>query len=198
MRIVGILLAAGAGVRFGGGKLLARLPDRTTVGYRSCANLHAALDEVIAVVRPGDAALSDELKRAGADVTVCADASDGMGHSLAHAVRHAGDFDACIVALADMPWIATRTIQAVAACLEKGASLVVPRYRGERGHPVGFGSTHKAALMALTGDSGAKSIIATATDTEWLDVEDPGVLRDVDRPADLDSSVGRALAKPRK
>ena len=50
MRIVGILLAAGAGTRFGGGKLMAKLDDGMPMGARSCATLVAALGEVIAVV----------------------------------------------------------------------------------------------------------------------------------------------------
>ena len=79
MRIAGILLAAGAGTRFGGGKLLAKLADGTTVGRRACANLVAAVPEVIAVVRPGDDELAEELAAAGARVTVCPDAQAGMG-----------------------------------------------------------------------------------------------------------------------
>ena len=187
MRIIGILLAAGAGVRFGGGKLLAHL-DRETVGYHSCANLRTALPDVVAVVRPDDETLSAELERAGARVTLCADASDGMGNSLAHGVRAAGDGDAIVVALADMPWIRAGTIRAVADRLAGGSSLVVPRYRGQRGHPVGFGPAHRPALIALTGDTGAKSIIAAALAAgaiDWIDVDDPGVLRDIDVPADL-------------
>ena len=77
-RIVGILLAAGAGVRFGGGKLLARLPDGASIGTRAAGNLLAALADVTAVVRPGDDALARELAATGATVTVCDDADAGM------------------------------------------------------------------------------------------------------------------------
>ena len=185
MRIVGILLAAGAAVRFGGGKLLARLPDGSSIGSRSAANLSAVVPEVIAVVRPGDEALAQALAATGASVTPCADADSGMGASLAHGVKEAGGADAVVVALADMPWIAADSIARVAAALALGHPLVVPRYRQQRGHPVGFGSAHRAALLALTGDSGAKSILAGAAGIHWIDVDDPGVVRDVDVPADL-------------
>ena len=185
MRIAGILLAAGAAARFGGDKLLARLDDGTTIGVRSCTNLLASVPEVIAVTRAGDDVLMRELAAAGAHVTVCADANAGMGASLAHGVRSAGDANAVIVALADMPWILASTITAVAGELRRGASLVAPRYHGMRGHPVGFARVHFAALTALGDDAGARDLIARLKDIRWIDVDDPGVLRDVDTPADL-------------
>ncbi|MFS8085227.1 MAG: nucleotidyltransferase family protein [Acidobacteriota bacterium] len=185
MRIAGILLAAGAGARFGGGKLLAKLADGTAIGRRACANLVAAVPEVIAVVRPGDTELAQELGAAGARVTTCPDAHAGMGASLAHGVRTAGDVDAVMIALADMPWIRPATLEAVAAALRRGAQLVVPRHQGQRGHPVGFGRVHHPALCALGTDAGAREVVARAKSICWLDVDDAGVLRDVDVPADL-------------
>lgn len=186
MRIAGILLAGGAGTRFGGGKLLARLPDGSAVGHRACANLVAVMPEVIAVVRPGDAALAAELAAAGARVTVCADAHAGMGASLAHGVRAADGFDAVLIALADMPWIRHDTLLSVADALRRGEAIVVPRHQGRRGHPVGFGRVHFPALSRLGNDEGAREIIAGATAICRIDVDDPGVLRDVDVPGDLD------------
>jgi len=193
MRITGILLAAGAGVRFGGGKLLAPLPDGTSLGRCAAANLIAVIPDVVAVVRPGDDALARELAGAGARVTTCADAHTGMGASLAHGVRVAvqagnagtGEADALVVALADMPWIRAETIRDVADHLRRGEQLVAPRYQGQRGHPIGFGATHFAALRALTGDQGARSVIASAGNVCWIDVDDPGVLRDVDLKTDI-------------
>lgn len=186
MHIVGILLAAGAATRFGGGKLLARI-DGVAIGRRACANLLAVTPSMIAVVRPGDESLAAELAAAGARVTVCADAATGMGASLAHGTRAAAaaGADAIIVALADMPWIARATYDAVTAALAAGHTLVVPRLRQERGHPVGFARAHFAALSGLAGDGGARAIIAAAPHIHWIDVDDPGVIRDVDTPADL-------------
>lgn len=187
MRIVGVLLAAGAGTRFGGGKLLAPL-DGVAIGRRSCANLVAAVQSVIAVVRPGDDALAAQLSEAGASVTICALAATGMGASLAHGVREARDTeaaDAVMVALADMPWIAPATYRSVRAELEKGAPVAIARYRGARAHPVGFARQHFPALMQLTGDAGARELIARARDIRWVDVDDPGAVRDVDTQQDL-------------
>ena len=192
MRIVGILLAAGAGVRFGGGKLLARLPDGAMVGERACRNLVAAIPEVIAVVRPGENVLVQVLEAAGARVETCHEAVAGMGASLVHGVRAAiasAQADAVVIALADMPWIRSDTLAAVVAALARGRQVVVPLHQGKRGHPVGFGSNHFAALAMLRDDEGARDVIAFADSVHRIDVDDPGILRDVDTPADLDAAM---------
>jgi len=190
---VGILLAAGRGARFGGAKLLAPLPAPshgaaagTPVGAAAALHLLAALGQVVAVVRPGDTLLHDVLAATGARVVVCPRAEEGMGASLACGVAAAPADAGCIVALADMPWIAPATIARIAQALRDGASIAAPVHRGERGHPVGFAARHRAALLALSGDEGARSVVALdPAAVTAIGVDDPGVVRDVDRPADL-------------
>lgn len=188
MRIVGILLAAGQGSRFGGGKLLAKLGDGVPVGLQSARRLQAALDEVIAVVKPGDNALADLLRAEGMRVEVCADAIRGMGESLAHGVRASADADGWIVALADMPLIDKATISRVAETLRMGALIAAPAYRGQRGHPVGFSGALRSCLVTLTGDAGARDIVRReAEQVQMIDVDDPGVLADIDTREQLDA-----------
>jgi molybdenum cofactor cytidylyltransferase len=185
-RPTGILLAAGASRRFGADKLLARLPDGTPVGAASCRALRAVLPVVIAVVRPHDEALADALAAQGARIVRCARADDGMGASLACGVEASAEAAGWVVALADMPWIEASTIRRVADAIAAGASLAAPCYRGERGHPVGFAASHRAALLALGGDEGARAILSRAgASLLRVDVDDPGVLRDVDTAGDL-------------
>ncbi len=193
MRIVGVLLAAGSGARFGGAKLLAPLPAAshgvgagTAIGVASCLHLLAALPDVVAVVRPGDSILASQLRSAGARVVECARADQGMGASLACGVAAAADAEGWIVALADMPWIAPATIVVVGDALASGAEMVATSHIGVRAHPVGFARRHYAALAALSGDEGAKSILAAHRDrVQLIEVADVGVVRDVDTPADL-------------
>ena len=64
--VVGVLLAAGTGSRFGGDKLLAKLDDGRPLATAALDGLSAGVDEVIAVVRPGDAALHSLFDRSGA------------------------------------------------------------------------------------------------------------------------------------
>ena len=188
MRVVGVLLAAGRSERYGGDKLLAPLADGTPMGVAACRTLVATLPVTIAVVRPHDVALAGLLRGAGATVVECMDASLGMGHSLAAAVAAAPEADGYVVALADMPWVCASTIAALAGALAGGASIASPVHRCRRGNPVAFASHWRDALVGLRGDRGARDIVAAAgTALALVDVDDDGVLRDVDIAADLAS-----------
>jgi molybdenum cofactor cytidylyltransferase len=184
--IVGVLLAAGSASRFGGGKLLAPLEDGTPLGLRALINLAVCVDSVIAVVRPEDAALGGMLANRGAGVSVCPYAANGMGQSLAWAIRSTPLAKAWVIALADMPWVGRASVRSVVDALERGAALVAPSHQGVRGHPVGFSRRFYAELAGLSGDDGAKTILrAPATELRVIETDDAGVLRDVDTPADL-------------
>ena len=91
-----------------------------------------------------------------------------------------------VVALADMPFIAPASHQAVAASLRAGASLAACAFEGRRGHPVGFAGTWFEQLASLTGDQGGKPILqAHRQGLVLCPVDDPGVLRDIDRVEDV-------------
>jgi molybdenum cofactor cytidylyltransferase len=123
-------------------------------------------------------------------VLVNAEADEGMGSSLRLAAQALSpDAEAVVVGLADMPEIAPATIAAlVAAWRPLGPhGIVAPVFNGRRGHPVVFGASHIPALRALGGDSGARSILRDhASDLSLVAVDDPGVLVDLDTPADLE------------
>ena len=187
--IVGILLAAGAGSRFGGGKLL-HLLNGVAIGVRSARNMLAAGLQVTAVVRPGSEELTRLLQAEGVAVTVCANAADGMGVSLAHVtgqtLLHANAAAGWVVALADMPRIRPETIAQVADAVRAGASIAAPAYQGERGHPVGFGAALRDELLACGGDEGARTVIKRHhAEILLLASDDPGVIFDIDRREDV-------------
>ncbi|MPV71120.1 NTP transferase domain-containing protein [Burkholderia sp. BE17] len=187
--VTGVLLAGGLGQRFDPSglqsKLLARLPDGTPVAVAAAHRLAAATADVIAVVRPGAEKLAILLNEAGCQVVYAPDALRGMGASLAAGVRATPESNGWLVALGDMPWIAPSTYEAVTRALDTDdTSIVAPTHRGVRGHPVGFAAHHFDALAALDGDTGARALFASAS-VKLLDVDDPGILRDVDTPQDL-------------
>jgi molybdenum cofactor cytidylyltransferase len=198
LRLAALLLAAGRGRRFGTDKLLARLPDGTPLAVAALRPLRAAVDTVFAVVRP-DAAIAPLLAAEGARIVVAEDADGGIGGSIAAGVRALADCaadrdgpapacDACLIALADMPFVRSETMLQIAQALRAGASLVAPEFRGTRGHPVGFSCTWFAQLSTLRGDQGARDLLAVhREDLQRVPVADPGVLADVDRPADLEA-----------
>jgi molybdenum cofactor cytidylyltransferase len=184
--ISGILLAAGAARRFGGGKLLHRLANGTPIGLASLRNLQAALTRVVVVVRPGDDAAAALYGEAGATMVICKDADRGMGHSLAAGIGHERTAHGWVIALADMPNVSSETILQVAVTLSQRGGIVLPCLGSQPGHPVAFSQTFREELLALHGDSGARAILQAHPDAvHRLQVKDPGVLQDVDTPADL-------------
>ena len=185
--IVGVLLAAGAGTRFGGGKLVHPLEDGVPIAGHAARNLVAAGLDVIAVVRGGDFPLADLLEQEGCEVTHCAESVHGMGHTLAHGVGEMREAGGWIVALADMPRVKPATIQAIAAALVNGAVIAAPFHDGQRGHPVGFSARLRDELTQLRGDAGARAVLQRhAHEIVRIDCDDPGVLLDIDLKTDLD------------
>lgn len=191
MKIVGILLAAGAASRFGGGKLLHPLPDGTPIGVASLRSLKAALSDVLAVVREGDDDLRTLLLAEGAQVSVCPDAHEGMSRSLVCGIRASMSATGWVLALGDMPYVLPATSRAVAAKLADAGGIIVPAYRGNRGNPVGFAAGYRDLLLGVKGDEGARTVVRQrAAEVSILECDDPGILRDIDRREDLDGAPG--------
>lgn len=187
MKIVGILLAAGSGSRFGGGKLLHPLADGTPIGVASLRNLKQALAEVVAVVREGDHGLRARLEAEGVAVHVCEDAQLGMSRSFVCGMAATAGADGWVIALGDMPYLQSATICAVARRVEDTGGIVIPAWRGRRGHPVGFGKRYLEELLEVRGDEGARTVVKRhGKDVEVIECDDPGILRDIDSRADLE------------
>lgn len=188
--ITGVLLAAGRGERFGGDKLSARLPDGRTVAVAAAEPMVASLARVLAVTRPDDESLAATLEAVGCHVVVCDRADEGMGASLACGVAASRAATGWVIALADMPAIRPATVAAIAATLAGDTRLAAPMYHGRRGHPVGFAGCFGPELAALGGDEGARRILsAHQADLECVAVDDPGILYDIDTPADFARSA---------
>jgi len=180
-----VLLAAGSGSRFGSDKLRHALPHGVAIAVQAARHLKSQVP-VLAVVRPGSDDLAAALKGEGCDVVVCGNAADGMGASLACAVRAAAGADAWLVALGDMPFVRPSSIAAVRAALESGATLAAPYFHARRGHPAGIAAAYRQELLSLAGDEGAKALFAQHSGQLLkIPVGDPGVIRDIDRPEDL-------------
>lgn len=191
--IVGILLAAGAGSRFGADKLLHPLPGGVPLVLAAARNLVEALPASIAVVRPGASKLARRLSECGLKVVVNPRPGEGMGASIARGVSAAAGARGWVIALGDMPWIQSGTVARVAEALRGGASVATPAYRGRPGHPVGFSWRHYSALSRLTGAGGARRVVeAESAGKVVLEVDDPGVLLDIDRRRDLKRRPGHA------
>lgn len=103
----------------------------------------------------------------------------GMGDSIACGVAATPDAHGWLILPADLPLIQARTLLAVAEALQQHAMVVVPHYEGQQGHPVGFASSCREALLLLSGDFGARTVVAQRTVCR-LNVDDEGCVLDVD------------------
>jgi CTP:molybdopterin cytidylyltransferase MocA len=183
--VVGIVLAAGAGTRFGGRKQLAELDGRPLLEHALEAMESAPVAERIVVL----GADADEV-RAGVDLhgartVVCDYWAEGQSASLRAGLDAAGDdADAVVVTLGDQPHIATRAIAAVVAARGNGAQAVRATYSGAPGHPVLIERELFAALHQLTGDEGARVVLQGARVTEVV-CDGLGKPDDVDTPDQL-------------
>ena len=187
MNVVAILLAAGSAKRFGSDKLLHALPHEVPIAVQAARHLKAVFPErVLAVVRPDSTRLREFLEKENCRIVICEKADEGMGASLACAVRAAAGARGFVVALADMPFIRASTIAAVRDALAAGAPLAAPYFLARRGHPVALSRKFLGQLLALKGDEGAKQLVAeNERALVKIPVGDPGVIRDIDTPGDL-------------
>ena len=193
-RLEAIVLAAGAGRRFGGRKLLASFEGRPLIAGALDAAFAAPVRGVT-VATDGDPELAtvvrDHARKRGREgelrMVIVTDAAEGLGASLRTAVAALpADTEAAFVFLGDMPRIPPEVPHALARVLDERCDLAAPRFGERRGHPVLFGQSYFAALQALTGDVGAQRVLEKAgTRLALIDSPNAGVLFDVDRREDL-------------
>ena len=186
-----IVLAAGTGSRFGASehKLIQCLGASTVLG----STLRHALASHLPVVVVTTEALADAARRhvASRDVVVLPAVGTpgpqplGMGFSIAAGVAARPDAPGWLVLPGDMPMVQPSTLLAVCAALEHHP-IAFAQFRGRRGHPVGFSSELYSELVMLSGDEGARRLLARYP-AYGAEVNDPGVLIDVDTQADLET-----------
>ena len=112
---------------------------------------------------------------------------EGMGDTIAAAVRATQDAAGWLILPGDLPLVKPQSLQAVAAALLHH-TVVLPHYQGRRGHPVGFAASCRDALLLLKGPQGAALVAraqAMVHPAAQLELDDPGIVTDVDTTRDL-------------
>ncbi|MFO0749203.1 MAG: NTP transferase domain-containing protein [Myxococcota bacterium] len=199
-RIAALVLAAGSSRRMGPtNKLLVPIDGRPMVvravdAVQGAASA-AAIGEVVVVTgheaERVRAALAERAGAAGARLRfVHNDAhATGLASSLKAGVAALGaEVDGVLVCLGDMPWLRASTLTALVAAGARGdgeggdgVGIAVPTIEGKRGNPVVWGRRYFGEILALDGDMGAKELLARHRDeVAWVEVDDPGILLDVD------------------
>ncbi|TAN25900.1 MAG: nucleotidyltransferase family protein [Castellaniella sp.] len=114
-------------------------------------------------------------------------AADGMGDSIARGVAATTDASGWLILPGDLPLVGAGTLRLVAQALATDL-VVLPFWRGRRGHPVGFGKPCGSSLAMLGGDVGAAAIVRAhrqSGEVRDLAVDDPGIVMDIDTVDDL-------------
>ena len=183
---VGILLAAGQSTRFGSNKLLHPLTGNRPMLLVSAEKLAKVLPDSVVVINEQLLPLSAQLEQLGLRVVLNEQAEQGMGSSIACGVGASRDASGWLILLADMPYLETETIALLADKLARGAGIIAPVYKKQRGHPVGFKQCYMNELLALDKDTGARQVIQNhESQLELLVVDDAGVIMDVDQASDV-------------
>jgi len=193
-----VVLAAGKGSRFKGSahKLEQSLGDLSVLGRTLRNAIESHLPVVVVTTQALAARAADIIAARDVVVVPQALAELGMSHSIAAGIAARADAPGWLLLPGDMPMVRPATLLAVAWALEHHP-VAYAQYQGRRGHPVGFAAELYSELMMLSGDEGARRIVARYP-AIGVDVDDPGVLLDLDTEADLAAMRAlQAAAEPR-
>ncbi len=163
MRVCGIVLAAGAGTRYGVPKGLARTPDGTPWVAQAVAMLRAGGCEEAVVVVGARGREVARLVPAGARTVVAPDWASGVSAALRAGLAAAEGADVAVVTPVDTPDAAPEAVGRVVGALGSAPRDGLARavYDSRPGHPVAIGANHLASMMdSLHGDRGARAYLA--------------------------------------
>jgi molybdenum cofactor cytidylyltransferase len=182
-----VVLAAGAGRRFGGAKLFAPWGQGRLIDGAIAAALAAPVRTVFVVTGADPQVAAGLQGQPRLRMVYAAGHAEGVAASLRAGIAVLpADAVGAFVFLGDMPRVPHAVAPALAQALAAGALAAAPVFQGRRGHPVLFARALFSQLLALSGDEGARSVLDRLGDRLALvQAPDDGVLFDVDIPGDL-------------
>ena len=187
-KIAAIVLAAGRSSRFGSGnKLLERIGGEALVTRVARAAIESGAEPVIVVTGFEAPRVAEAISHLNVAIAHNPAFVDGLSASLLTGLEALPpDCDGALILLGDMPEIAAADLAALIAAFAARDSICVPVHQGRRGNPVLWGADYFAGIQALSGDAGAKQLIARHADRVIeVPVGSPGIFADVDTQADL-------------
>jgi molybdenum cofactor cytidylyltransferase len=181
-----IVLAAGSGSRFGGGKLMAPWRGGALIDGALAAAFAAPVGAVHVIVG-ADPAVADHCRARGAHVVEAKDYALGLSASLRAGISALPENAAgALVLLGDMPRVPHTVLGPLIAAVKAGALAAAPEFEGRLGNPAVLSAALFPRVMALQGDKGARGLIEGLGEAlVRIPAPDAGILFDVDRPDDL-------------
>jgi len=193
-----LVLAAGAGSRFGGSKLTSDFRGRPLIHWALDAASKTKVETITVVVGAPDDPLIDAISAfAEPRVTIvrCADSWRGQSASLKCGLRSLpADASAAIIFLGDMPLVSRSLAQQLLDAVLAGSAAALPSCRGLPAHPVAFARDLFEQICAIEGDRGARALLERVPGRLHVQTTDPGSTFDVDNGDDVltASSEGNA------
>jgi CTP:molybdopterin cytidylyltransferase MocA len=188
MGCAGVVLAAGASRRMGRPKAMLTIGGQTFLDNLTEVLARGGCQPVLAVVSEPLQDIRAGCRLAGVDLVINPDPARGQLSSLLCARDALQDVSGMLVVLVDQADLRVATVEAVRLSLEQ-APAAVARFGGQPGHPTGF----SRQLFAALGEPGVSAVGARAVidaqaalgQVAWVDVPDPGVVRNLNTPAEL-------------
>jgi molybdenum cofactor cytidylyltransferase len=190
--IVAVVLAAGESSRMGRPKALLPIGESRFIERIVTALRATSVEEILVVLGHNAGELRQKIGGLPTTILVNDEYQKGQLSSLLVAIRYiesrtnAGDVEGILVHLVDHPYISASLVEMMIDRFRHSKKpIVVPRYRGRRGHPVIFSRSLFPELLATPLEQGAKAVVhAHASETLEIDTEDEGVTVDIDTPQD--------------
>ena len=182
-----LLLAAGAGKRFGGDKLSA-VVDGQPMYIRAMDVIDAQVDVIHRIVVTGQPSILSEGKLRGWDVAINENPEKGISWSIRlgmeQMLKAVPDLDGILFMVCDQPWLTKETVGRMLTQFEKG--ILSLSYNGRSGNPVLFSKDYFEELMTLEGDVGGRQVMNKhKAEIYYLEIFNEKELRDVDRREEL-------------
>jgi len=196
--ISAILLGAGESKRMGVDKLSLPWGRRTILEHCFETLLRSEVEELVVVLGIRNKEVKNLFQGRKVKIVINPHSKRDMSTSIRKGLQaiHPSSHG-ILIALGDQPFLKKRTINALISAFDQGkGGIVVPSFRGRRGHPVIFHKRYKKELLNLKGDVGGRSIIERhPEDVRVLHLRSEGVIMDVDTWQDYTTST---LSLPRK
>ncbi|MBL1257513.1 NTP transferase domain-containing protein [Methylocystis sp. Sn-Cys] len=187
--VAAIILAAGRGARFSAdeNKLLAPLDGQPLLRHVAETALASRASRVIVVTGHEQREVAAALAGLPVSYAHNMDYASGLASSLRIGLAAAEQADGALILLGDMPAVSAPVLDALMTAFEAAphCAAVVPVCQGVRGNPVLLARTLFPQLERLRGDEGARRLLRRVDGVVELSIDDPGILADVDTPADL-------------
>lgn len=184
---VALILAAGRAARFGSDKRQAEGPWPGKLLHHVLSLYRPLFTRLAVVTGPDDGFGAEACRLFGADQVINPAPELGMGRSLARgATWLEAQKPACaVIGLSDMPFITAATIGRIAAEGLRSGRPAAPEFEGRLGFPRALPAALFPALRTLSGDRGASQLFDWRAEALRIEVEDEGILVDIDTEADL-------------